>query len=100
MATFLTTQRGIGYLEVSYDELMAYSQLPMPVCDDCNKGLLPSDKLTVIPVLNMAYCEDCATGKLPGIVDYPEDRQVRHRREEFWCNFYGIKANDNTKESE
>lgn len=90
MATFHVTERGIGYLNVSYDELMAYSQIPVLVCDDCNTGLLPSDRLTVIPVLGMAYCHTCAEAKLPGILDYVEDRPTRRKREQFWCAFYGI----------
>lgn len=90
MATFSTTQRGIGYLNVSYAELMAYSQIPMLVCDDCNSGLLPRDKITVIPILGGAYCEQCAEDKLPGILDYEEDREVRHKREQHWRDFYGI----------
>lgn len=92
MAEFKRTPRGIGYLAVSYDELLSYSQLPVLVCDDCNTGLLPKDEITVIPVLNMAYCQKCADPKLPTIVDYPEDRQIRQKREQFWCGFYGIEA--------
>lgn len=91
MATFHVTEKGIGYLKVSYDELMSYSQIPVLVCDDCYKGLFPSDQLVVVPVLNMAYCEDCQAGVLDRTKDYPEDREIRERREQFWCNFYGIK---------
>lgn len=91
MAKLLRTKNNIGYLTVSYDELMSYSQIPTLVCDECNKGLLPRDKLTVIPVLNMAYCENCAEEKLMSVKDYPEDRPIRERREQFWCAFYGIR---------
>lgn len=90
MATFHTTDRTIGYLTVSFDELFAYSKSPILVCDDCNRGLLPKEPIVVIPILNEAYCEPCATVKLPNIKDYPEDREARARREQFWCNFYGI----------
>lgn len=90
MAEFHRTERGIGYLSVNYEEMQAYSQLPFLVCDNCNAGLSPADSITVIPILNMAYCENCAIARLPAILDYPEDREIRTRREEFWANFYKL----------
>lgn len=92
MATFQVAPTGIGYLEVTYYELMAYSQIPVLVCDQCYKGLLPSDTLTVIPVLNMAFCEDCKAEKLESVKDYPQDRPIRFKREAFWRDFYNIEA--------
>lgn len=91
MATFHLTPKSIGFLRVSFDELFQYSQMLPLVCDDCNKGLLPRDEIVVIPVLNQAYCEDCAEQVLGRVKDYPEDREIRLKREGFWMDFYGIK---------
>lgn len=92
MATFDISKNNIGYLTVSYDELMSYSRIPELVCDDCNNLLQHDESVVVIPVLNQAYCPTCTPSKLASVKDYPEDRPIRARREQFWCNFYGIEA--------
>jgi len=92
MAIFERTPKNIGYLTVTYDELMSYSRIPELVCDNCNNLLKHDELAVVIPVLNSAYCPTCTPDYMESVKDYPEDRAIRARREEFWCNFYGIEA--------
>lgn len=92
MATFHISANNIGYLEMSYGELMSYSRIPELVCDDCNALLKHDEVVTVVPILNEGVCPRCAPDKLSRVKDYPEDRPIRERREKFWCDFYGIEA--------
>lgn len=47
--------------------------------------------IEIIPVLNQAYCPDCGKKVLARMQNYPEDRPIAKRREEFYMNYYGIK---------
>ena len=90
MAKFYRTEKGIGYLIIGFMELIKYSHNGFPICDDCLKDLIGYDDIILIPILNKAYCNPCGKKVLDRIVDYPEDRQIRERREQFWLDYFKI----------
>ncbi len=93
MADFLRNEKGIGYLTLSLKELKEYNELYC-VCDECLKELTDTDKIVLLPILNEAYCCKCGTEKINRIIDYPEDRPIRKKREDFYKSFYEIEERE------
>jgi len=90
MAKFYRNDKKIGYLVIDFVELIKYSGNIFPICDECSKDLLGHFDIILIPILNQAYCNPCGKTVLARIVDYPEDRQIRERREQFWLEHFNI----------
>lgn len=91
MAKFYRNKNGIGWLKITWLELVDYSENPYPVCDECLKDLIGYSNITLIPLLNQAYCPECGKKVLPRMKNYEEDRPIAKRREEFYQNYFGIK---------
>lgn len=91
MAKFFRNEKGIGYLTLGFFDLVNYSQNPDPICDECLVPLAESKKIVLIPILNEAFCEHCYKKRLDNIIDYPEDRPIRKKREEFYKDFFKLK---------
>lgn len=90
MAKFYRNDKSIGYLIIGFMELIKYSQNGFPICDECSKDLIGYDDIILVPILNQAYCNSCGKKVLATIVDYPEDRQYRERKEQFWLDYFKI----------
>lgn len=90
MAEFKRNNAGIGYLVINFIELIEYSDNPYPICDECMKDLIGYDDIILIPILNQAYCNSCGHEVLRGIHDYPEDRDIREKREQFWIDYFRL----------
>ena len=90
MAKFHRAENGIGWLKITWLELAKYSEIPVPVCDECRKDLIGYANVVLIPILNQAYCPECGKKVLAHVRKYPEDRQIEERREQFWLNYFGI----------
>ncbi|MEG3041582.1 MAG: hypothetical protein RR891_06225 [Clostridium sp.] len=91
MANFFRNNIGIGYLKISFMEIVKYSHNGFPICDECSKDLIGYEDIILIPILNQAYCSECGKSVLKRIKDYPEDRDCRRHREEFWKSYFNIK---------
>ena len=91
MAKYHKTKDGTAWLEITWLDLMAYSNNPCPICDECGKDLIGCDNIALIPILNEAFCPECGQERLSSLHRYPEDRPVEERREQFWTNYFGIK---------
>lgn len=94
MINFKRNDKGIGYFILDTMSLIKYNHLINPVCDECLKNLHFMNDIILIPILNEAFCNKCGKEKLARIVDYPEDRPIRNKREEFFKSFYEVKEND------
>lgn len=90
MAKFFRNKNGIGYLKIGFMELIKYSNNGFPICDECLKDLIGYENIVLIPILNEAFCKECGEKRLKTIIDYPEDRHIRERREEFYKNYFKI----------
>jgi hypothetical protein len=90
MAKFYRNDKSIGYLIIGFMELIKYSQNGFPICDECSKDLIGYDDIILIPILNQAYCNLCGRKVLERIIDYPEDRQYRKAKEQFWLDYFKI----------
>ena len=90
MAKFYRNEKGIGYLYITDTELIDYSEIDAPICDNCLTSVLGNKKIMLIPICNEAYCEKCAPEHLASIKDYPQDRPIRYKREEFYKNYFKI----------
>lgn len=91
MAKFFRNDKGIGYLTLGFFDLVGYSGNPDPICDKCLTPLAESKKIVLIPILNEAFCDRCYKELLNSVVDYPEDRPIRQKREEFYKSFFKLK---------
>ena len=91
MAKYHKTKDGTSWLEITWLDLMAYSNNPCPICDECGKDLIGCDNIVLIPILNEAFCPECGKAKLSALHRYPEDRPVEERREQFWTHYFGMK---------
>lgn len=91
MAKFYRTENGIGWLTVSWDELVRYSANPHPVCDECLAALKGDEDIILLPLLNEAYCSKCGKTVLSRMVNYEEDRPYAEIKELFWLKYFGIK---------
>ncbi|MEG0913495.1 MAG: hypothetical protein RSG53_07790 [Oscillospiraceae bacterium] len=91
MAKFFRNKKGIGYLTLGFFDLVNYSRNPDPICDECLSLLAESSKIVLIPILNEAFCEHCYKERLDDVVDYPGDRTIRKKREEFCKDFFQLK---------
>ena len=89
MAIFHRNDKGAGYFKITLAELVAYSENPAPVCDDCIKPLAQRDDVILIPILNGAYCPKCAPDVLASLDVYAEDKPIADRREAFYADFFG-----------
>jgi predicted amidophosphoribosyltransferase len=90
MSTFHRTPRGIGYLKITWLELMQYSRNPHPVCDLCDRPVSGHDDIVLIPLLNQAYCPACGNAVANRMKNYPEDRQYAREKERFWLDYFKI----------
>lgn len=90
MAEFHRNEHGIGYLILTHEELVSYSQIESPVCDECIRRLRPEEPIMLIPYANEAYCMDCGEYRLEDMIPYPADRPIQEKREQFFKDFYGI----------
>lgn len=90
MTKFCRNKKGIGYLILDYGELFCYTGFCYPVCGECNTCLDYSNYIILIPILNEVYCNKCAKEVLSRIKDYPEDRDIRIKMENFFKEFYGV----------
>lgn len=90
MANFYRNENGIGWLKITWIELVKYSENVRPVCDDCLKDLIGNVDIILLPILNQAYCSECGKKVLERIVDYPEDRPYREAKEKFWLDYFGL----------
>ena len=52
MAKYHKTKDGTAWLEITWLDLMAYSNNPCPICDECGKDLIGCDHIVLIPILN------------------------------------------------
>lgn len=91
MAKFSRHKNGIGWLKITWLELAKYSGNMMPICGDCLKDLVGYSNVVLIPILNEAYCPECGKAVLDRMHNYPEDRPIAERREQFYLNYFGIK---------
>lgn len=91
MAKFFRNKKGIGYLKINFMELMKYGNNGFPICDSCLKDLIGYSDIVLIPILNEAFCNECGKERLESVVDYPEDREIRTKIEEFYKNYWRIK---------
>lgn len=91
MAKFFRNKNNIGYLKITNIELIVYSENLTPVCDECSKSIVGHSNIVLIPILNEAYCPKCGEEVLNRIKNYPEDRPIRERREQFYLDCFGIK---------
>lgn len=91
MATFNRNEKGIAWLKITWVELLHYSGNPSPICDECLQSLAGKRDIVLLPILNEAYCSECGAKVLARLVDYPEDRPLARRREQFWLNYFGLK---------
>lgn len=91
MAKFFRNKNDIGWLKITWLELANYSGNMMPICGECLKDLIGFSNVVLIPILNEAYCPECGKQVLDRIQDYPEDRPIRAKREQFYLNYFGIK---------
>ena len=87
MAKYHKTKDGTAWLEITWLDLMAYSNNPCPICDECGKDLIGCDHIVLIPILNEAFCPKCGKAKLSSLHRYPEDRLIEERRERQWMQF-------------
>lgn len=94
MAKFFRNEKDIGYLKIDFVELIKYSHNGFPICDKCSKDLIGYDNIVLIPILNQAYCKMCGMKTLKEIVDYPEDRTIRYKREEFYKTYFNLKEEE------
>lgn len=92
---FKRNNKGIGYLVMGTMDLIKYNQSIDPICDECLKNLHFMKDIILIPILNEAFCNKCGMERLNEIIDYPEDRMIREKRETFYKNFYGIEEAKN-----
>jgi len=90
MAKLFRNKKGIGYLKLNFWELMEYSKNGFPICDECSKDLIGYSDIILIPILNEAFCNECGKERLKTIVDYPEDKGIRIKREEFYKDYWGL----------
>ena len=90
MAKFYENEKGIGYFYITDTELMDYSDIENPVCDNCLESVVGNKNLMLIPIYNEVFCEKCAANRLARVIDYPEDRPIRHRYEKFYKNHFKI----------
>ena len=90
MAKYHKTKDGTAWLEITWLDLMAYSNNPCPICDECGKDLIGYDNIALIPAINEAFCPECGKAKLSVLHRYPEDRPVEERREQQWMHYFGI----------
>jgi len=90
MAKFNRTVTGLAWLEITWQELAAYSDNARPICDECFKSLIPHPSVVLLPILNEAYCPECGKQVLQRVKKYPEDRHIEERREKFWLNYFGL----------
>ena len=91
MAKFYRTENGIGWLKITWLELVEYSENSRPICDECLNSLVGVDDVALIPILNQAYCPECGKKVLGRMRRYPEDKQIEDRREQFWLDYFGFK---------
>lgn len=94
MIDFKRNDKGIGYFVLDTMSLIRYNHLIDPVCDECLKSLHFMNDIILIPILNEAFCNKCGKEALDRIIDYPEDRPIRHKREEFFKEFYEVKEKE------
>lgn len=90
MASIHHTPNGIGYFTISWVELARYSNNLNPICDECLMSLRGINEVTLIAVLNQAYCPKCGEAVLAACENYPEDRPIAERREQFYMHYFGI----------
>lgn len=91
MAKFSRHKNGIGWLKITWLELAKYSGNMAPICDECVKDIIGFSNIVLIPILNQAYCPECGKAVLDRMYNYPEDRPIAERREQFYLNYFGIK---------
>jgi len=91
MAKFFRNKDGVGYLIIGFMELIKYSKNGFPICDQCLKDLIGYNDIILIPYENQAYCKSCGLKRLRNILDYPEDREIREKREKFYMDYFNIK---------
>ena len=92
MAKFHRCNNGIGWLEITRNELVGYSGNTNPICDQCLVKLKDNSHVVLIPLLNEAFCPDCGQAVLKRMKSYPEDKPIAERREKFWLDYFGIKG--------
>lgn len=90
MAKIYKVENGIGWLKITWIELIKYSENAFPICDECLKGLIDCNDIVLIPLLNQAYCPECGKKVLKSMVNYPEDRPYAKAKEKFWLDYFGI----------
>ncbi len=90
MAEFLRNPAGIGYLRLTYNELCDFIENDYAVCDKCGKDLYEMNDIIMIPLTNRAFCANCGQEKADGIIDYPEERELREKREAHIKAYFGL----------
>ena len=90
MAKFFRAENGIAWLEISWFALYAYSGNATPTCDECLKSLIGIENVVLIPLLNEAFCPECGPKRVSNCKNYPEDRHIAQRREQFWLDYFGL----------
>lgn len=93
MAKFYRAENGVGWLKITWTELVKYSENAFPICDDCLKDIIGYDDIVLIPLLNQAYCPECGKKVLKRMVNYPEDRPYAKNKEQFWLDYFGLEDN-------
>jgi predicted amidophosphoribosyltransferase len=91
VAKLFRHSNGIGWLKITWLELAKYSGNLAPICDQCLKDIAGFPNIGLIPLLNQAYCPECGKAGLARMHNYPEDRPIAERREQFYMNYFGVK---------
>ena len=76
MAKYHKTKDGTSWLEITWLDLMAYSNNPCPICDECGKDLIGCDHIALIPAINEAFCPKCGKATRVGF-KVEKDEKVR-----------------------
>lgn len=87
---FYRTETGVGYIKLTWLDLVRYSGMMAPICDFCASALTGEQDVTLIPAINQALCPKCAEKYLKTARPYPEDAPIVRRREAFYMNFYDL----------
>ena len=87
---FYRTKTGVGYIKMTWLDLVRYSGMIAPICDFCATPLSGEQDVTLIPALNQTVCPKCAEKYIKTARPYPEDAPIVQRREAFYKKFYGL----------